>query len=91
MDPHWRPQYDQTLQEYIDYNYIGKFENISKDLPEVLGKIFDRDIDEYLVEIVNHKTNANSKIDDYYTDEIKDMVYERYRKDFEYFGYSREL
>jgi hypothetical protein len=91
MDPHWRPQYDQTLQEYIDYSYIGKFENISEDLPEVLRKIFDRDIDEYLVEIVNHKTNANTKIKQYYTDEIRDMVYERYNKDFEYFEYPKDL
>lgn len=89
MDPHWRPQYYQTLQEHIEYDLIGKFENIDNDLPKVLKEIFGRKYKKYITEITKHKTNANSKVDQYYTDEIKDMVYETYKKDFEYFGYPK--
>jgi hypothetical protein len=91
MDPHWRPQYYQTLQDHINYDYIGKFENIDSDLPKVLSKIFGRKYKKYITEITKHKTNANSKVKEYYTDEITDIVYEKYKKDFEYFGYSKEI
>ena len=39
MNPHWRTQYHQTYQENIKYDYIGKIENFTNDIKNILNKI----------------------------------------------------
>jgi hypothetical protein len=91
MDPHWRPQYYQTLQDFINYDFIGRFESISKDIDSIVRKIAGRRGRKYITQSRVHKTNANSLVENYYTKEIRDMVYTKYKKDFDYFGYSSVL
>jgi hypothetical protein len=91
MDPHWKIQYYQTLQELINYDFIGKFENFNKDFLKVLHKIVPDDSKMYILNIQGHKTGANNKIKEFYTEEIRDMVYTKYKVDFEQFGYSSVL
>lgn len=91
MDPHWRPQYYQTLQDFINYDFIGRFESISKDIDSMVRKIAGRRGRKYITQSRVHKTNANSLVENYYTKEIRDMVYTKYKKDFDYFGYSPVL
>ena len=88
MDPHWRTQYYATFQNGIEYNFIGKFENFENDLKIVLDRL-KIDSALYLTKEDKHATNAGSKIDDYFTSELKEKVYQKFKIDFEYFGYSK--
>lgn len=87
MNTHWKPQYYQTFQDYIEYDFIGKFENISEDFEKV-GTNISPDFHKYYTTEKRHSTNANTKINEYYTDDLKKRVYAIYEKDFEYFGYE---
>ena len=39
MDPHWRVQGRQTLQDVIEYDFIGRFEHFDRDLAEAGERI----------------------------------------------------
>jgi hypothetical protein len=57
----------------------------------MVRKIAGRRGRKYITQSRVHKTNANSLVENYYTKEIRDMVYTKYKKDFDYFGYSPVL
>lgn len=88
MDPHWRVQYYQTFQDYIDYDFIGKFENFEEDFVYVGKNISDK-FHKYYMSEKRHSTDANTMLDEYYTNELKEIVYNIYKKDFDYFGYKK--
>lgn len=90
MDEHWRTQYYQTYQTKIEYNHIGKFENFENDLFIVLEQL-NIDPDKFYSVEKSHATNADKIIQDYYTQEIANKVYQRFRVDFDYFGYSSSI
>lgn len=91
MNPHWKVQYYQTLQDHIEYDFIGKLENFDNDFIKVLGKIDVQNYKKYLSEEKRHASNASKKIKRYYTSELRDLVYTKYKRDFEYFEYSSVL
>jgi hypothetical protein len=91
MDDHWRIQYYQTFQENLNYDFIGRFENVTEDLNQVLNKIAGKEAKKYIATVNAHKTNASTKIKKFYTEEIRDMVYTKYKKDFDYFNYTSIL
>jgi hypothetical protein len=91
MDGHWRVQYYHTLQNYVEYDFIGKFENMDTDFLFVLRKIAGRNARKYVLNVKDHKTDAGNKIKKFYTKEIRDLVYTKYKKDFDYFGYLSVL
>lgn len=78
-----------------DVDFIGRMENFDEDL----GKIVDR-LNQLAEEIgisrrfktssirVN-SSNKRKNVDEYYTPELKDKVYNMFKKDFEYFGYGK--
>lgn len=39
MDPHWRVQSRQTLQDVVEYDFIGRFEHFDRDLAEAGERI----------------------------------------------------
>lgn len=85
MDSHWRVQYYQTLQEYIKYDFIGKFENFDYDFSHVLSRIgLDN---EFCEKVDSHASNAADHLDRFYTKSIRRKVARKYEKDFEAFGY----
>ena len=88
MDHHWRTQYYATFQEGIEYDFIGRFESIEDDLKNILGKI-NSNFMKYWGEESRHGTKSQNYIDEYYSDKLEQIVFEIYRKDFEYFGYKR--
>jgi Sulfotransferase family len=86
MDSHWRVQYYQTFQGTLRYDFIGRFENFREDLVLVCEKI-GIDFDKwYRIEAV-HATNAAMRLDQFYDQHLRDLVYSKYRVDFEHFGY----
>lgn len=90
MNPHWRPQYRQIHYNDIQYTSIGRFENFPIDFRrtfDVLG------VKNQHIPTIRHlnKTDESQKDLAVYSKETAHMVYERYRLDFELFGYPQAL
>lgn len=90
MDPHWRIQYDQTFHQGINYDFIGRFERLEEDLRHVISLI-GIDFDRYYEVTRPHITGANEKLKQYYTPAIQEKVYQKYKLDFETFGYDENV
>lgn len=97
QDPHWRVQYYQTFQKEINYDYIGRFEQLEPDLREIAKLI---GIDDFITPTTfgsagktsrQHATNAASLLQQYYTPELRRIVYKGFEEDFTYFKYGAEL
>ena len=87
MNPHWRPQYYQTFQTKIDYDFIGRMENFTSDCDTVFKKI-RKDYKTFYRPEQRHATNSNELLRQYYDSKLKSIVYETFKIDFEYFGYK---
>ena len=90
MDPHWRIQYHQTFQDTINYDFVGRMENFSNDCKTAFGRITP-DYMRYLRSEKRHATNSSERIGNYYNRKILNKVYDKYKLDFECFGYSKHL
>ncbi|MFD6321032.1 sulfotransferase family protein [Methylorubrum thiocyanatum] len=88
MDIHWRLQYDLLCARNIDYDFIGKFENLDVDLNNVLSQI-GIDAAKYYRKEDRHSTKAESLLDEFYDSEYKDKIYAKFFFDFEAYDYSR--
>lgn len=87
-DRHWTLQVDNLLQGSFRIDLLGSVENLDRFLATFAAR--------YQVEKVNpgrstHATGAVEKISRYYDEETRQLVAEKYRRDFETFGYSFEL
>lgn len=88
MNIHWRTQYYQTFQDGIEYDFIGRFESFNDDFSNVLNVLYGEN-KPIITNDFRHKTSANDQIIEHYTDTLKNKVYEKFKIDFEYFGYAR--
>ena len=97
QNSHWRVQSDDILFDRVDFDYVGKFENLAQEMSRFSQAIWGVQRDE--MDIVGPRdtnsspqvTNAGSRLRDYYTPELVDLVQERYRADFKNFEYPLEL
>ncbi|MCE8018923.1 sulfotransferase family protein [Halomonas sp. MCCC 1A11036] len=91
QDSHWRVQSDEVLYDLIPHwSFIGRVERIEEDLPKLMA-ILDPDVAAPTSELEDYSpsvTKASSKLADFYTPEFERKVVERYRADFENFGYA---
>lgn len=90
MNPHWRTQYYQTFQENIDYDFVGKVENLDNDLSTVLS-IITPHYQPFLSNERRHATGSKDLLNNYYTPQLIKQVQEKFEKDFDYFDYNYEL
>ncbi len=90
MDNHWRPQYYQTFQGKMKYSFVGRAETLLDDF-RFVGNEIGIDIDQYLRVETRHAQRSKSKLAKYYDVDLQEMVAEKYRLDFETFGYEYSL
>jgi hypothetical protein len=89
-NPHFISQYSFLTNKKGELipDFIGKFENLEEDYKKAMKKIGIKNPPK-----LPQKNKSKRKKDwrEYYDKETKKLVYERYKKDFELFGYDKEL
>jgi hypothetical protein len=88
MDVHWRLQSGLLCAKYINYDFVGKFENFYEDFSSVLGRLGVA-ADKFYKKEDRHATAADQLLDRYYTQETKKEVYAKFFLDFDAYGYDR--
>lgn len=85
QNAHWAPQTDFLVFPIGQYDYIGKLENLQKDLTRILTTIYNKDYP--IVSVNEHKTNSKKKTKEL-TPSDKLRIYNLYIDDFRNFDYD---
>jgi hypothetical protein len=86
---HWAPQY--SMLPDINYlNYIGKVEFLNQDLIYLTDILFSNSDSFVLDNYAKNPTHAKNQKETYYTQSLKSKIYELYKQDFHFLGYSKE-
>ncbi len=88
LNDYIRPQYlrvDFLRDLGVNINFIGKFENLESDFEKIRTKFHLLPLEQRM-----KSTGEHSDWRDYYTPRTAKIIYKRYRKDFERFGYQDE-
>ena len=88
MDKHWMPQTLILDLDKVDYDFIGRIENFEEDVNYLFNKI---QAPKYIYQYIGGKENSSRKlgITNIWTDELAEKIYEKYKSDFEAFGYDK--
>jgi len=89
MDAHYAPQAFLMQIGYVPYEKIGSVEEIEESISAIMAAgygITRTTIGDFRP----HRTDASLLVDKYYTDEIAEKVLDRFRVDFETFGYHTD-
>lgn len=88
-DKHWRTQSRVTMAGYINYSFIGRFEHLAAHLAKI-ESVARIDFSN-LKEISPHKTDAASRLNEFYTEQTISEVVRIYEADFDRFMYKKEI
>lgn len=91
MNPHWRPQVGNLLFGTIPYTFIGRFEAYAEDYVRAFATIGVVGDDVPALRHLNKSRKHGVGLGEYYDNELHELVYRRYRADFEAFGYAYDL
>ena len=86
-DQHWR-HYERICPCEIDYDFIGHFENLGEEAPQLLKII---GVDDYVTFPEYHPSKTTSHVIDYYSQLTKDEILQLgrlFELDFKLFGYG---
>lgn len=89
-DGHFRPQHLTICdrEENIAADYVGSFENLVEDFAYVRQKIGTPDLELPRRNRKQSTKTVSTNYRSFYEPKLKELVYERYEKDFEMFGYD---
>lgn len=88
MDPHWRPQWTQTLQAWARYDAVGRFERFDADLLRIgtrLTPAFGRFV------YSERRQATGAKPFAWITPDLAELVRDVYARDFDAFGYAPDV
>ncbi|MBF0231898.1 MAG: sulfotransferase family 2 domain-containing protein [Desulfamplus sp.] len=86
LDPHWRPQTQLTLIDFIKPDFIGHIEYFHDDLKKIIEKIYSKDQIQIPVKKDHLKENTK-KINSFFNKKTFEIVQKIYHNDFKNFGY----
>lgn len=75
------------LNSEISLDFIGRFENLEEDFYTACGKIGIKGIKIPLKQL-NKRRFKYKSYTEYYDDDTREVIAEKYKKDIEYFGYK---
>jgi hypothetical protein len=87
-------QYDHLINNMneLNFNYIGKFENLNEELIKVLKNIGLNEIKHktFIEEniVINHSSNDKKNYCDYYDEESIQRINDYFKEDFEHFNFK---
>lgn len=87
---HWATMQSLLLIPADSFNFIGKMENLSNDLPFIFRHI-SPDFTMEFKSRSEHATNASDKLTNYYSPDLIALTKDIYRNDFDIFQYSSDL
>lgn len=87
---HWRVQFYDAMCNVFNYHFVGKQERFEEDFKKVHQRIFGElpRADLLTVNASPSATSAASRIEEFWTPDLKRIVAQKYSKDFEFFGYE---
>jgi hypothetical protein len=88
MNPHWRVQYYNLFCDLVEYDHLLRFEKLEEELETFMSRYSPNP---QIRSVHKNQGNAGKKLAAYYTPELVNLVREKYRIDFEFFGYPLEL
>jgi hypothetical protein len=90
-DPHWRPQYLNTMYPFVRPNLIGDLNSLDDLLPQVLTRVFGQAAPD-VASRQRHSTSAKTSWRSFFENPVTlKLVREVYGPDFALFGYSKDL
>ncbi|NKB72319.1 MAG: hypothetical protein GKR89_35020 [Candidatus Latescibacteria bacterium] len=88
-DGHYNVQTNILMPHIINYDFVGRFENLVGDLSAILRQL---GADDQTMTAASQVRNPTTKMHHAwaYDRSLADMVHQMYRLDFEHFGYDRD-
>jgi len=88
MNSHWRIQFYNIFMDMISYDEIIRYEELTERLPRLVGELYPFANADAVLSRHRHDQSSDELIDRYFSTELKTLVQQIYRKDFETFGYA---
>jgi hypothetical protein len=88
MNPHWRSQFHNLFCDVIEYDRYMRFENLEAELDGFM-RLYTREPE--IRSVHKNQGRAGQKLASYYTPALEKLVRDKYKIDFEFFGYPLDL
>jgi Sulfotransferase family len=91
MNAHWRVQFFNTFMDLISYDEIIRLEHLDERLPSLIEEFYPERANDPSSAVIQYKRSPKPSellIDQYFNAELKAIVREAYRLDFQTFGYA---
>jgi len=85
---HWRLQRVQSFAAFCKLDFVGRLETFEKDVAHLSNELR---VNLSAVKFAPHRTGAEARLEEFYTDEIAAKVFKIYQADFTTFRYARAL
>ena len=87
---HWKPMHQICHPCLIQYDYIGKFENIQNDSNEILTHLGIKDpVIRYAKPKPSNTASSLEELKPYFNDSVSEMLYKNFLPDYELFDYNK--